>query len=75
MPSRAFRLLTAFRMATNTFSACAVDASRACRGRRMLREILLPIRFGWARPYRLVAMWVDHPRWSRLGYLVMIFWF
>jgi hypothetical protein len=63
VPSRAIRCFIAFRMATNTLSACAVDASRVCRGRRMLREIPLTFRFGWARRYRIVVTWVDHPRW------------
>ena len=44
--------------------ACAVDASRLCRGRRMLREILMPNGFGWAFRYRSLAKWVDHPRWQ-----------
>jgi len=29
----------------------------------MLREILMANWFGWARRYRIVVMWVDHPRW------------
>jgi hypothetical protein len=29
----------------------------------MLREIPLTYRFGWAWRNRLVAKWVDHPRW------------
>ena len=29
----------------------------------MLREIPLTGWFGWARRYRIVVMWVDHPRW------------
>ena len=29
----------------------------------MLREIPLTFRFGWAWRNRLVAKWVDHPRW------------
>jgi len=29
----------------------------------MLREIPLTCRFGWAWQYRIVVMWVDHPRW------------
>ena len=29
----------------------------------MLREILMTNWFGWARRYRIVVMWVDHPRW------------
>ena len=44
--------------------ACAVDASRACRGRRMKREILMANWFGWAFRYRSPAKWVDHPRWQ-----------
>ena len=28
--------------------------------------------FGFAGLLRDVAMWVDHPRWSRLGYLVTV---
>jgi len=41
--------------------ACAVDASHSCRGRRMLRELLMPNWFGWAWRNRLVVTWVDHP--------------
>jgi hypothetical protein len=29
----------------------------------MLREILMANWFGWARRYRIVVTWVDHPRW------------
>ena len=29
----------------------------------MLREILMADWFGWAWRNRLVAKWVDHPRW------------
>ena len=29
----------------------------------MLREIPLTGWFGWAWRYRIVVMWVDHPRW------------
>ena len=29
----------------------------------MLREILMAGWFGWAWRYRIVVMWVDHPRW------------
>ena len=35
--------------------ACAVDVSHSCRGRRMLREILMPNWFGWAFRYRSLA--------------------
>ena len=61
MPSRAFRKSIAFDHIL--IHACAVDASRLCRGRRMLREIPLTGWFGWAWLCRLVVMWVDHPRW------------
>jgi hypothetical protein len=30
----------------------------------MLREILIANWFGWAWWYRIVVMWVDHPRWQ-----------
>ena len=73
MPSRAFRKSIAFDHIL--IHACAVDASRLCRGRRMVRKISLTPRFGWAWRYRLLAKWVDHPRWSRLGYFVTICWF
>ena len=43
--------------------ACAVDVLHSCRGRRMLREILMPNWFGWPWRYRLVVTWGDHPRW------------
>ena len=29
----------------------------------MVRKISLTPRFGWAWRYRLLAKWVDHPRW------------
>jgi len=62
VPSRAFRKSNAYGLQP-LIHACAVDASRACRGRRMLREILIADWFGWAWRYRIVVMWVDHPQW------------
>jgi hypothetical protein len=41
----------------------SVDASRACRGRRVLCEISMTVWFGLAWRFRLLARWVDHPRW------------
>jgi hypothetical protein len=31
--------------------------------------------FGFTGLLRYLVMWGDHPRWSRLGYLVTIRWF